>query len=209
MTVALTLKVHEGLVLAADSASTLIAQTPDGSTAVINVYDNANKIVNLYKGLPLGVITWGSGAIGPQSMTSIFKDLRRMFSGEYTGPDGADWEIDPDDYTVEQVADRVREYVSDELYPDAFQGWAEKPSLGMIVAGYSAESDHAEEWKIDTSSAGTEGPTLLRPGAECGVTVGGQPETVSRLLFGFSPRLAEVLAGPLGVPVAQVPAACK
>jgi len=39
MTVAITLKVNDGVVLAADSASTIIDQ--DGR--VVNVYNNANK----------------------------------------------------------------------------------------------------------------------------------------------------------------------
>jgi hypothetical protein len=64
VTIAVTLKVHEGVVLAADSAATLMARQPNGTTAVVNVYDNANKIVNLVKGLPLGVITWGRGPSG-------------------------------------------------------------------------------------------------------------------------------------------------
>src|SRR5664279_4352098 len=38
MTIAIALKVNDGLVLAADSASTLIAQAPSGEPAVINVY---------------------------------------------------------------------------------------------------------------------------------------------------------------------------
>lgn len=39
MTIALSLKVHDGLVLAADSASTIIGAMPGGAPAVINVYN--------------------------------------------------------------------------------------------------------------------------------------------------------------------------
>jgi 20S proteasome alpha/beta subunit len=42
MTIAVSLKVNDGVVLAADSATTLIGQSPDGSVGVVNVYNNAN-----------------------------------------------------------------------------------------------------------------------------------------------------------------------
>ncbi len=44
MTIAITLKVNDGLVLAADSASTIVATDELGNAGVINVYNNANKI---------------------------------------------------------------------------------------------------------------------------------------------------------------------
>ena len=55
MTIAVCLKVMDGIILAADSASTLGG--PDG---IANVYDNANKVVNLRKGLPIGINVLGA-----------------------------------------------------------------------------------------------------------------------------------------------------
>jgi len=46
MTIAISMKVNDGIVLAADSASTIMAQTPQG-VGVINIYDKANKVFNL------------------------------------------------------------------------------------------------------------------------------------------------------------------
>ena len=54
MTVGLSLKVHDGLVLAADSAQSMIGLDANGRSTVFNVYNNANKVFNLYKGLPIG-----------------------------------------------------------------------------------------------------------------------------------------------------------
>jgi hypothetical protein len=74
MAIAISLKVNDGLVLAADSASTIIGYTEEGDpTNVVNVYNNANKIANLRKGLPIGVVTWGSGSIGPASISTLIK----------------------------------------------------------------------------------------------------------------------------------------
>src|SRR5439155_26728913 len=107
MTIAISLKVNDGLVLAADSASTLITQVPGGGNAVVNVYNNANKVFNLRKGLPVGAITWGSGSIGKASISTLAKDLRKRFAGD--DPPHEEWELDPDTYSMLKVAERLRE----------------------------------------------------------------------------------------------------
>src|ERR1700722_18775452 len=87
MSVAVLIGVHDGLVLAADSASTLSIAAPPGAPPgavaiagvgmVANVYDNANKIFNLVKGQPIGCITFGRGNIGNASIGTMIKDLRK------------------------------------------------------------------------------------------------------------------------------------
>ena len=209
MTVAISLKVHEGVVLAADSAATLMARLPDGTSGVVNVYDNANKIVNLYKGLPLGVITWGAAAIGPQSINTIHKNLRDILTGDSPAPEDMEGGLNRDDYQVCEVAKRCRQYIYEHLYENVFRDWSDAPAIGMIVAGYSAGGSHAEEYQIEMSGAGCPEPVTARPGPECGVTVGGQPEAVSRLIFGVDPRLATVLEQHLGVPPDQAAQAAQ
>lgn len=110
MTIAISLKVNDGLVLASDSASTLF----NDAGQIVKVYNNANKIFNLRKGLPIGAITWGGGSIGRAAMSTLAKDLRRRFSGE--DPDHQDWELAPKSYTIEQVAVRLREFMYEETY---------------------------------------------------------------------------------------------
>ena len=203
MTIAITLKVHEGVVLASDSASTLSAQE-NGQTIVVNVYDNANKIVNLHKGLPLGILAWGGGSIGPVSLTTIFKDLRCMFAGATKGPGDEDWTLNPDNYSVEDVATKVRKYIFEELYTNEYGGWPDPPGIGMVVAGFSSDGQHAEEYQISMEGTVSPDPHLLRPGAECGMTVGGQQDTIMRMVMGIDSRLGAVLQQHLGVPANQV-----
>ena len=205
-TIAISLKVHEGVVLASDSASTLSAQE-NGNTTVVNVYNNANKIVNLHKGLPLGILTWGGGSIGPVAITTIFKDLRCMFSGTMKGPGEEDWSLNPDNYTVADVATKVRRYIYEELYVPAYGSWPEPPGIGMIVAGFSSDGQHAEEYQINMEGSGCPEPQLLRHGPDCGMTVGGQPDTIMRLVFGVDPKLPQVMEHVLGIPGPQVPQA--
>jgi hypothetical protein len=74
MTLALTIKVNDGIVLAADSATTFYQNGPQGQV-VINVYENANKVFHLHKALPIGIITWGGGSIGQSSIGTLIKDF--------------------------------------------------------------------------------------------------------------------------------------
>lgn len=160
MTIAISLKVNDGLVLAADSASTLTNLGPTGEpTSVVNVYEHANKIFNLRKGLPIGAITWGSGNIGNASISTLAKDLRRRFMGQE--PDHEDWHIDPSNYSIREIADRVRQFMYEEHYLPSVADWPEtvkndegedvplaRPELGFIVAGYSPGKSLAENFRI-------------------------------------------------------------
>jgi hypothetical protein len=191
MTIAISLKVNDGLVLAADSASTLIGRNPDGTSSVVNVYNNANKIFNLYKGLPVGAITWGSGSIGNASISTLAKDFRRRLSGQ--DEQHHEWKIDPYSYNVMDIANRLKAFMFDELYLPEFKEWTEKPGLGFIVAGYSAGNGMAEEYQFDIVNGECIGPRLVRPKSESGVTWSGEPEAISRILLGYSNLLPQLI----------------
>jgi hypothetical protein len=96
MTVLVSVKINDGVVMAADSAS---------SFASGMVYQHADKIVNLREGLPIGARVTGAGGIGNESIDTLLKDLRRRFNGE----DGTrkDWALDPARYRLAQVANRL------------------------------------------------------------------------------------------------------
>ena len=203
MTIAISLKVNDGLVLAADSASTLVGHGPGGDSAVINVYNNANKIFNLRKGLPIGATTWGAGSIGTASISTLAKDLRRRLS-DSADPD---WHLDPSGYSVEAVANSVRKFMFEEHYVPSLETWPGEvapPSLGFVVAGYSAGASMAEEYQILIDGGECGPPVLLRPADQSGMTWNGQPETISRLIFGFAPQLPNVLGQNLGLPDEQI-----
>jgi hypothetical protein len=199
MTIAISLKVNDGLVLAADSASTL--SEPAG---VVNVYNHANKIFNLRKGLPVGAVTWGAGGIGTSSISTLAKDLRSRFEG--SEPDYADWKLDPDNYTISEVKKRVQEFFYVEQYLASTADWPEdieKPSLGFVVAGYSSGEPLAEEYQFTIENGELfEQPT--RGKEEAGVGWNGQPEAITRLIYGMGTGMPQVLENDLGVPADQV-----
>lgn len=204
MTIAISIKINDGLVLASDSASTVIAATQEGQLQVLNVYNNAIKVFNLRKGLPIGAVTWGVGSIGQASISTTVKDLRQIFtSGDEKH---AGWQLSSHDYSVEAVAQRLKEFVYDELYVPAFKDFAfQKPDLGFIVAGYSSKASMADEFQIDIKNGECIGPRAIRERDQIGMTWGGDPEALNRLVVGVAGGLPQVLQNLFRLSTAQLP----
>lgn len=203
MTIAVCIKINDGLVLASDSATTIIGQAPNGQIGPLNIYNNANKIFNLRKGFPIGAVTWGLGGIGQSSLSTIIKDLRAKFQGDV--PDSDEWILTRKQYKIEEVAARVKEFVYDDLYVKTFASVPPQlqPGLGIIVAGYSPYAPMADEFQIDIENGQCKGPRQLRKQSELGITWGGQGEALNRLIVGTSLGLVPVLQ-ELGIPSQQV-----
>lgn len=200
MTIATILKVHDGIILASDSATTL-----SGPGGVENIYNNANKIFNLHKGLPIGGMTYGAGSIGLASISTLAKDLRKCFMGE----DKTDKTriLDKDTYTIKWVADETLKFLYNEKYLPFHKNTKDKPFLGFIVAGYSSDG-LSEAWEIAISGSGTPKPKLIMKNELSGVTWRGQPEALNRLLNGYSDDLLSALQD-LGLPKDQLPTIIK
>jgi hypothetical protein len=201
MTIAVVIKVNDGLVLAADSATTLMSRDNDGNRGIANIYNNANKVFNLHKGLPIGGLTWGRGNIGPTTIASLSKDLRRRLAGE--DPSHHDWKIDPENYHLSDVAARVKEFFHDERFAAQFSGGDHKDDhdeLGLMVGGYSSDAMLPEGYLITMSPAdGCNGPEMILPQDLTGASWWGQPEAITRIVNGISGYLPQALIN-LGVP---------
>ena len=137
MTVIVSVKINDGIVMAADSA---------GSMGSGQVYAHANKIANLCRGLPIGAMSTGSGGIGNESVETLLKDLRRRFSG--FEPAHADWRLNPEGYTVAQVADRLRSF----LFEEKAQSCPDPTNLQVRLCGYSAGRPLAEVWEVNLAA---------------------------------------------------------
>ncbi len=202
MTVAVMIKVYDGIVLATDSATTV--PLPGGSA---QVYNNSNKVFQLHRGLPIGAFTWGLGAIGSASIDTLAKDLRaRLMGGS-----GSSWNLDLRSYTIEEVVNRAVELLHTELYAPIIgdqldqheainvkliaQGQPtvtfEPPVLGFLVAGYSAGSQNAEAWQIIISDPrSTPTPVNIAPIDAYGHVAFAQTEATERL-FGVHQGLQQ------------------
>ncbi len=186
MTIAISLKVNDGVVLATDSAATIFAPPTESKPGgVINVYENAEKLFNLCKGKPIGTITWGSGSIGLASISTLMKDFRKIQKEK------GNYKV----INVKTIADELAGFIYKENYQPTFSSWPEKtkPSIGFIVAGYSGEESFAEEWKFEIVEGKLIGPDSVRAKEETGLIWNGEPEAISRLSLGYSQKMPIVL----------------
>jgi 20S proteasome alpha/beta subunit len=134
MTIIVSVKINDGIIMAADSAGTMASG---------QVYAHANKITNLSEGLPIGAMSTGAGGIGNESVETLLKDLGRRFDGR--DPAHPEWRLDRSRYTMEEVAGRLRSFLFEEkaaLCPDP-------TSLQLRICGYSAGRPLAEVWEVN------------------------------------------------------------
>jgi hypothetical protein len=178
MTVIVSVKINDGLVMAADSAGTM------GSG---QVYAHANKITNLCRGLPIGAMSTGSGGIGNESVETLLKDLRRRFSG--LEPAYADWRLNPGTYTVGQVADRLRSF----LFEEKAQACLDATNLQVRVCGYSAARPLAEVWEVNMAARTCLPPRQIMDENSFGVLWDGQYEALNRLILGLGYDISAAL----------------
>ncbi|KAF0816571.1 hypothetical protein KIS4809_4638 [Bacillus sp. ZZV12-4809] len=183
MTLALSIKVNDGIVLATDSATTITQPGANGSQ-FLNVYENANKIFHLHKGLPIGIITWGNGGIGNASIGTVIKDFRKKIMTEI---------FSDQPYTLESLSMQFKDYILP-LYNEAYNGIQpqSRPFTGFTISGYSHNESQPEEWRINYES-GDCNVTQLSSTQRTGASWSGQPEALNRLVKGYSTGLEQVL----------------
>lgn len=206
MSIAVLIGVHDGVVLAADSASTLSFPTPPGVVlppgqqgVVGNVYDNANKIFNLVKGQPIGCITFGSGNIGNASIGTLIKDLRKKLTDA-----PKEMEFNAEQYTMEQIVKILAKFLGDEC-EKLEQAAKLNTNIGFLLGGYSKPGPLGESWSVEIQKGIPQPPKKLRADHEVGLSWGGAGEVLQRMIMGFGSQLFPVLAKVMQPP--QNPAA--
>jgi hypothetical protein len=209
LTIVVALKVGDGLVLGADSATTFF----DNKGAYHNSYFNGEKLFNLAKALPIGAVTYGLGSLQGHSIGFLAKEFRARNSD----PSNSDWYLDPKAYTVQDAVDRFKAYFFDELYvkqypalpvpppggsaPPAASAAApstlaavDAPAKGFLIAGYGPGKACGEIWRIDNMDGSSHGPVCAYDDGNSGGAVWqGQTEAGFRLLLGYSPAIVQRL----------------
>jgi hypothetical protein len=190
MSIGILISVHDGIVLAADSASTLTLMQsgplPNQQNAVaLNVYNNANKIANLFKGKSIGCVAYGAGSIGNASISTLLKDFR------YSLTNGQEPTFSFENYTMGGVAELLTEFLSRQV--DRLAPTVPKPTLGILLGGYSVGKSLGEGWTVQIENGVPKAPQLLRKEQEVGITWGGEGEAISRLVLGFGQALPQIL----------------
>ncbi|SOD03932.1 hypothetical protein SAMN05216486_1209 [bacterium JGI 053] len=190
MSIVIALKVGDGVVLGADSASALV--TMNGYAE--NVYFSGEKLLNLVPGLPVGMLTHGLGGLDNRSTTRLARDLaKELGSTDSTVP------LNPATYTIEQVTARVRDFFRPR-YLRRFMATGDAERMGFVLAGYSAGASTAEVWSVRLAGAAVEGPSMeLGREHSDGLFWQGEGTAIARLIHGLEPTVKGRLA-ELGVP---------
>ncbi|WP_420608330.1 hypothetical protein [Novosphingopyxis sp.] len=170
MTIIVGVKINDGLVVASDSTTSFFRN----DDKFVQSYDNANKIFNLYKGLPIGGMTCGSGNIGTASISTLSKDLRQRLLG-----DDLDWKLDRTNYTIKSVADKARSFLLEMVHAADVKVW-----LTYWVFGYSSDRSLPEVWSISINGRDCPDPMMLQGATDCGPRWAGEEEALDRLILG-------------------------
>jgi hypothetical protein len=188
--------VHDGIVVAADSAATMVSTNPAGHTVATNVYRHGNKVFNLYRGLPICAMTAGMASIGSSGIHTLAKDLRAKLKSD------KNYIIDQNKYTINEIAAYARKFLFEDKY--ASSPIPPPHSLEFWVGGYSSDSDMPELWKVSIVNGGCNEPSLLCAAGSTGIYWGGAVEPIQRLLVGFDVSLELALA-KAGMEAAEIP----
>ncbi len=218
MTVCITVKVSEGLILAADSAATVqeFPKEPGktGPGPVLKVYDHARKLSHI-KDYPVGTLAWGAYLVGPRSVESLIKEY------EYKLPSlaeesekakearmrGEGKDLQPYSYTIKHIAQGLLSHLK-KYYDAEFKDNPEllRPAIGILVSGYSSGKYFPEQWLIDLPRAGD--LIELRPDVngkpQFGAHWFGMTDAIVRLHWGRDDALIPLLAERLGVQPQEV-----
>lgn len=178
MTVIVSVKINDGIVMACDSAM---------SFGIGQIYHNAEKIVNLVKGLPIGIMIAGDGNIANESITTLLKDLRRRLSGDSS--DHSDWKIDKSSYKMVDVAEKVRQF----LYDEKMAGGKSEVWTQLRLCGYSASRPLAELWEIKLLGNQCPAPLQVQSEDQFGIRWDGYYEALDRLIGGLSGKGLKVI----------------
>lgn len=176
MTVLISVKINDGVVMAADSAS---------SFASGMIYTNSRKIVNIHEGLPVGVMVTGAGGIGSESIDTLLKDLRCRFSGNDS--QHKDWKLNEGDYSVQAIATRLRQFLFEEKsVAHGATTWTK-----LRLCGYSAGRPLAEVWEVNLMGPECPLPVCIQSEQDFGLRWDGEYEALDRLVFGLGTRFNE------------------
>ncbi len=183
MSVAVTLTLSDGLIIGVDSAVTI--SFGPGQT---NIYEDAEKLFQLGE-KRIGIATLGMAGIGDRSIGSFIrefesKDIDESMSGSRT---------------LQQITESLRKFIYGEYsaviipavealhqLPFAQVPVAKRPSMGLLVGGYSSGEFLPELWKISIPEADTENSSqVLQARGTSGLTWHAVSAPINRYITGI------------------------
>jgi hypothetical protein len=208
MTICVSIKVSEGLVLATDSTAAIqgTVQDPTGksSTGILKTYDHVRKLSHI-KDYPIGTLTWGTALVGARSVESLIKEYEytllsleeeqekikeRRMRGKAKGDERFEYNVRN---VAEGLLDHVKKFYETEF---ASQPVDQRPQLGILVSGYSSGKFFPEQWLINLPISAE--LTGVRPDIDgkpvFGATWFGLADAIVRLHWGRDDAAPDILA---------------
>lgn len=140
MSIVAAVKVYDGIVLGADSATTITGTTAPGQVQVVKSYQNAQKLFRIHD-LNICILSYGLGNIGNRSIASIITEFNSsIIDGHYNST-----------HSVEEITLKLFEYVKikyDEAFAQIPANLRGQFSLGFYVAGFCKTDVIAKEWEF-------------------------------------------------------------
>jgi hypothetical protein len=198
MSVAIAVKVSEGLVLGADSAATIRGkiQRPEGiQEGVLKTYFNARKLMQIGD-FPIGVLTWGAAFIGSRTIESLVREWE--YDNHWQTKQDYDENYE-DDFQVKKCAQELSKHIA-KTYLDEFgdEPDEEKPIIGFIVAGYSQRGFFPEIWRfivpLDEEGAVHNQRPDRNGKPDFGATWYGLTDAIVRLHFGRDDQVIKIMS---------------
>ncbi|OGK12273.1 MAG: hypothetical protein A2Y63_05225 [Candidatus Riflebacteria bacterium RBG_13_59_9] len=189
MSICVSVRVAEGLVMAADSATVLMGYLSPQHKApsIIQTFEYSNKVCQIGE-LPVGVMTWGNAAVLDRTVQSLIMEC------EYEHEEL----LASHDYNVKAIAETVRTFISqhyDQAYPELPK--KRRPPLGLFFGGYEYHQFHSELYTCTFPES--EELEVVRPNKSdgspsFGTNWFGSGEALTRLIKGFDPQVLDDLA---------------
>jgi hypothetical protein len=192
MSVCVLVKVGEGLVLAADSATTIAgaAMGPGGQPGpqgVIKVFFNATKIFQI-RDLPVAVMTWGAGAFQSRTIASLVEEFENLEATKA---------VTRENLEISDLSKQIWEFMcarSEAFFKDIpIEG---RPKTGLLICGYSKQQFFPEEFSMMIPS---NAPSRVRPDQNGQPNFGaawyGMVDAIVRFHYGRDDKLFDVLKG--------------
>lgn len=182
MTAAVIITVAGGVVLGADSRSSICDDTPRGRR-VLATHDGAEKLVTW--GRTLGAVCVGAGSIGGLPLGALVRAALDR-SQVRAGPEAACWALSA--------------RCARELAEPALPAHNARPSFSVLVAGYGGDDRLATCWRLECAAG-----VLAPPSRESArlVWAGDGAEPIARLVQGHAAQAAAAL-GAAGLDADQV-----
>ena len=182
MTICISIKVPDGLVLAADSMTSYTVLNPaTQGWDVVQSYSYANKLIQ-FGSASIGMLAWGVGSLQRRSIQNLVEE----FVPQHFASDKQS--------TVAATASALAGFMQvayEQEYPDP----QKRPGLGFLVGGYDQSSPFAQQWGFEfpvTPKAQEILPSVANKPV-FGVQWFGMTDALSRLIHGFDFRLIQAL----------------